>query len=457
VKPRVVVVVCTLLLVACGGGSGSGAPRVADPGTAAPAARAGGDVPAWATYHADAGHTGVDPSSPQLASPHVLWRSPALDGAVYAEPLIAGGRVIAATEGDSVYALDATRGAVVWRTTLGVPEPRSQLPCGDIFPLGITGTPVIDTGAQVVYAVAETVGGHHTLAALDLATGHIRWQRGVDPPGMNAVTEQQRAALVLAGGRVYVAFGGLFGDCGPYHGWVVGVAANGSGPLLDVRVPSGREAGIWASAGPVVDSGGDLIVATGNSESATTFDDGNAVLRLSADLRQLDVWAPADWAALNTTDSDIGSISPAPVGSGLLFQTGKRGIGYLLRAGHLGGVGGQAFAAPVCPGGAYGGTAFSGGLLYVPCRDGLRGVRIGPGTSFSVAWTGPDTGPPILAGGAVWAVGFGQATLHALDPATGRELAQVQVGPTVHFATPASAGGLLVIGSGATIVAVTGV
>jgi outer membrane protein assembly factor BamB len=450
--------VLALLLAACGAAASPGRSPAATPGGALPAATtANGAGAAWATYHADGARSGVDTTSPPLGTPRVLWRSPVLDGDVYAEPLMVGGRVIVATEGDSLYSLDATTGAVVWHAHLGTPVARAELPCGNIFPLGITGTPVVDTAAQLVYAVAETAQGHHTLAAVELAGGRVRWQRSVDPPGMDAITEQQRGALALASGRVYVPFGGLLGDCGGYHGWMVGVAADGSGPLLDFRVPSGREAGIWAAAGPVLDPSGDLLVATGNSESLTTFDGGNAVIRLSPDLRQVDEWAPADWRVLNATDADVGSISPAPVGSGLLFQGGKSGRGYLLRAGHLGGVGGEAFTAEVCPQGSYGGAAFSAPYLYVPCLVGMRALRIGPGASFSIAWTGPATGPPIVAGGAVWAVGFGRSTLFALDPASGAERARIEVGPTVHFATPASLGGLLVVGSGASIVAVAGV
>jgi outer membrane protein assembly factor BamB len=434
-----------VLLAACGAAASPARP----PAATAPAA--------WTTYHADGARSGVDTTSPPLGTPRVLWRSPALDGDVYAEPLLAGGHVIVATEGDSLYSLDARTGAVAWQARLGTPVPRAQLPCGDVFPLGITGTPVIDSTTQLVYAVAETAAGRHTLAAVELGTGRVRWQRGVDPPGMDAITEQQRGALALASGRVYVPFGGLFGDCGDYHGWMVGVAADGGGPLLDFRVPSGREGGIWAPAGPVLDASGDLLVATGNSDALTTVDGGNAVIRLSPDLHPVDQWAPADWRTLNATDADVGSISPAPVGAGLLFQGGKSGRGYLLRAGRLGGVGGEAFAAEVCPQGSYGGAAFSAPYLYVPCLVGMRALRIGPGASFSIAWTGPPTGPPIVAGGAVWAVGFGRSTLFALDPASGAERARIEVGPTVHFATPASLGGLLVVGSGASIVAVAGV
>jgi outer membrane protein assembly factor BamB len=446
-----------VVLAACGATASPAArPPAATPGTVLPAAATA--TAAWTTYHADGSRSGVDTTSPPLGVPRVLWRSPALDGDVYAEPLLAGGHVIVATEGDSLYSLDSRTGAVAWQAHLGTPVPRSQLACGNIFPLGITGTPVIDRASQLVYAVAETTPGIHSLVAVELGSGRVRWQRSVDPPGMSPLTEQQRAALALAGGRVYVAFGGLYGDCGAYHGWVTSAAADGTGPLLDYRVPSTREAGIWAPAGPVIDAAGSVFVSTGNSEAVSTLDGGDSVLRLSPDLHPLDQWAPVDWRVLNTTDADVGSISPAPVGGGLLFQGGKSGRGYLLRSDHLGGAGGEVFAAEVCTGGgAYGGTAFAAPMLYVPCTRGLRALRIGPGASFSVAWTGPATGPPILAGGAVWAIGAGQSTLYALDPATGAERATIEIGPTVHFATPASLGGLLVVGSGASIVAVTGV
>jgi outer membrane protein assembly factor BamB len=459
--PRRVPAVLALLLAACGTAVAPGRPqgRPAHTSRVAPAIPATPAGVAWTTYHQDPTRAGVDTTSPPLGSPRVTWRSPTLDGAVYAEPLIVDGRVIVATEGDSLYSLDAGSGTVVWQARLGAPVSRSQLPCGDISPLGITGTPVVDRAAGLVYAVAEIPPGRHVLSAVELAGGRVRWQRDVDPPGMDPVTEQQRGALALSAGRVVVPVGGLFGDCGDYHGWVVDVDESGGGPLRDFRVPSGRAAGIWASAGAVVDSAGTILVATGNSDSRLTYDDGEAVIRLSPDLRPLDLWAPADWAALNAADLDVGSISPAPVAGGLLFQGGKTGRGYLLRADHLGGIGGEVFSAPVCLRGAFGGTAYAPPLLYVPCRDGLRALRLGPGTTFSPAWTGPATWPPIIAGGAVWGVAAGGSTLYALDPGSGVVRAQVPVGadPSVHFATPASLGGVLVVAAGAQVVAVSGV
>ena len=97
----------------------------------------------WPTYHRDAARTGVAPAAPAAGRLAIAWQRH-LDGAAYGQPLVIGGTVIAATEGDSVYALDRGTGRVRWRVKLGTPVPLSKLPCGDIDPLGITGTAVYD-------------------------------------------------------------------------------------------------------------------------------------------------------------------------------------------------------------------------------------------------------------------------------------------------------------------------
>ena len=111
------------------------------------------------------------------------------------------------------------------------------------------------------------------------------------------------------------------------------------------EVPTTRQGGIWAPPGPVIDDRGQVYVTTGNTESTVTFDDGNAVVRLSPELRQTDVFAPTNWAELNSGDTDLGSVSPTLVPGGLVFQIGKEGVGYLLDGGHLGGIGGQRFSS----------------------------------------------------------------------------------------------------------------
>jgi outer membrane protein assembly factor BamB len=440
-----------VVLAACSQRAASEPPRGEAP-TAPPPSTAGG----WTTYDRDAARSGADPSEPPLGALRRAWTAK-VDGAVYAQPLVSGGRVFIATENDSVYALDAASGRVVWRTHVATPVAGSDLPCGDVDPSGITGTPVVGDGA--VFAVAFVASSrHHELYALDVSTGRVRWHRPVDAAGANPTVEQQRAALVVDGGRVYVAYGGLFGDCGAYHGWVVGVNEDGAGALSSYRVPSTREAGIWAPPGPSLLPSGDLLVATGNSAGSTTFDYGNAVLRLSPALRQVDYFADAAWAALNASDTDLGSMTPLPLSGGLVFQIGKAGVGYLLRADHLGGTGGQTFESPVCTGGAYGGNAYRAPMVFVPCRDALTAIRVG-GNAFTIAWRSSvsNPGPPIVAGGAVWTIALDSGVLTALDPSTGKVLASAAVGSVEHFTSPSTAGGRIYVPAGASVVAFAGV
>ncbi len=410
---------------------------------------------AWITYHRDLSRSGVDPDQPPFVAVRADWVSPTLDGEIYAQPLVRGDQVLVATQGDSVYALGARDGSILWQTNLGTPIPLAELPCGNIDPVGITSTPVLDDANGVLYTVAFLQPAHHELYALDLSTGAIRWHRPVDPPGADPLVQNQRGALALSGGRVYIPYGGRLGDCGMYHGWVVAVNADGTGDLLNYRVPTDRMAGIWAPSGPAVDTAGDVFVATGNGESTTEFDHGNSVIRLSPELTERDFFAPANWADLSALDLDLGSVGPALLPGGLVFQVGKEGIGYLLRASSLGGIGGEAFAAEVCPvAGAFGGTAHAAAMIYVPCTDGLVALRLDAGASFSVAWRSPSffAGPPIVSGGAVWTI-TRAAELVALDAATGAPVFQTALGGVTNFATPASDGGRIFVPAGLEIAA----
>jgi outer membrane protein assembly factor BamB len=368
--------------------------------------------------------------------------------------------VLVATENDSVYALDAAGGDVLWRTNLGQPVPQSTLPCGNIDPTGITGTPVVDTSSSLLYAIAFVQPGRHELVALDTSNGHVRFRRAADPAGVDPLVHQQRAALTISGDRVYWAFGGLFGDCGDYHGVVAGLGLDGGGPMVSYQVPSERAAGIWAPPGPAVDASGDLFVATGNSFSTSGFDGANAVIELSPELGQVDLWAPANWLELNRGDVDLGSIGPTLLPGGLLFQSGKEGVGYLLRRGHLGGIGGELFSAQVCDGGgAFGATATEGSLVYVPCTEGLVAVRVTSGPAFTVAWraSGFQAGPPILAGGAVWTVDFDTGDLLAFDARNGSQVFSASIGSVAHFTAPAAGAGRLYVAATDHVIAFAGV
>ncbi|HEX7543617.1 MAG TPA: PQQ-binding-like beta-propeller repeat protein [Candidatus Limnocylindrales bacterium] len=389
----------------------------------------------WPVYHFDAARSGDYPSFPAFGGSFVGSWSTALDGAVYAEPLVVHGTVIAATEGDSVYAIDPANGAILWRQNLGTPVPLSTLPCGNIDPLGITGTPAYDSVTGSIFAVAEVTGPHHVLFALDSTTGAVKWSRNVDLAGDDPTTHQQRPALAVANGNVYIGFGGLAGDCGQYIGEVVGVPTSGQGATISYRVPTSREGAVWATGGPVIDATGNVYVSVGNGASTTTYDGTDSVLELSPSLQLLSSFAPSTWAADNAGDADLGSLSPVLLPGGWVFIAGKSGTGYVLRQGALGGIGGQVSSSPVCTG--FGGAAYSGDTVYVPCVGSLREVQVGSGGSLTPGWQSSAAGgPPVLGGGAVWSVNTSTGRLVALNPATGATMGSISVGAVPHFASP---------------------
>src|ERR1700690_1232077 len=158
-----------------------------------------------------------------------------ISGNVYAQPLYIeggpGGRamIIAVTESDNVYALDAASGSVIWQRNVGAPVPLSKLLCGNIDPLGITGTPVVDLPSRTLFFDAMTTPDNgttkrHLLYALNVDTGTTNsgWPVDVNATAKSGSTvfsstaQNQRGALGIVGGTLYVPYGGHAGDCGTY-------------------------------------------------------------------------------------------------------------------------------------------------------------------------------------------------------------------------------------------------
>jgi len=288
----------------------------------------------------------------------------AVQGHVYAQPLFfhpATGRalLIVATESNFVYALDAQSGQVVWRTGLGPPVPRSALPCGNIDPVGVTGTPAIDPRTGVVYLASLSRNLDRPLQrifALSLKDGSIvpGWpldvgaEFGKQKLAFSERTQQQRGALLLLGGALYVPYGGAWGDCGRYRGTVVQIET--ASPKLDgVWQTRANGGGIWAVGGPSSD-GVSIFVTTGNTFDAKDWSDGEAILRLKPGLARSsdprDFFTPSNWQRLDETDTDLGGTGALPIDiftggppAARVMAFGKDGNAYLTERANLGGVG----------------------------------------------------------------------------------------------------------------------
>jgi hypothetical protein len=290
-----------------------------------------------------------------------------LNGNIYAQPLYwrpAGARiglVIAATESNSVYALNEFTGGVVWQQQLGTSVPLSELRCGNIDPMGITGTPTIDPNAQVLYLDALTKTGsgpRHMVYALSLSDGSVLpgWPVDVEAQltasgaQFSSLVQGERSALLFFNNSLYVNYGGDAGDCGSYFGTVVQIDPN-SAAITENWQTRARGGGIWAQGG-ISGDGQSLYVTTGNTFGASTWSDGEAIIRLRPGLehssRTMDYFAPSNWQDLDNTDRDLGGTEALPIdifsGGAWVHRVlafGKDGNAYLVDRANLGGIGGQ--------------------------------------------------------------------------------------------------------------------
>src|SRR5213079_3699260 len=199
-----------------------------------------------------------------------------ISGNVYAQPLyIEGGpkgpMVIAVTESNNVYALDATTGLPIWsRTDIGTPV--SNTPCGGFNPTGITGTPVVDLASRRLFFDALINGSptKHFIYSLNVDTGETNpgWPVDVNATATyNGMTfesrvQEERGGLALVDGIVYVSYSGYSGDCDNYHGWVVGVDI--SNTSVSAWATTAIGGGIWGHGG-VASNGTNMFVVTGNT------------------------------------------------------------------------------------------------------------------------------------------------------------------------------------------------
>jgi outer membrane protein assembly factor BamB len=327
------------------------------------------------TQHNDNARTGVNLQETTLTPANVngtgfgMLFKRLLDDQLYTQPLVvtgvmAGGGtrdiVYVTTVNNSVYAFDANDAEAllpIWHVNFGTPADvhSTGFGCLDINgKMGIIGTPVIDKARGVLYVVALTRAGAASgpltgftqrLHALDLATGADLPESPVviKAEGFNALMQNQRPALMLANGMVYVGYASHC-DKEPYHGFLMAYDAK---TLARVSVlntsPTGSEASIWQSGqGPAADADGNVYVVTGNGSWDGVRNFSETFMKLTPHLKLLDWFTPTNHFALDKRDDDLDSSGATLIpATHLVVGGGKQGVLYTLDTRNLGHLGDQ--------------------------------------------------------------------------------------------------------------------
>lgn len=342
------------------------------------------------TYHYDNGRTGWDNDERILTQQNVnsgsfgLLQTVALDDQVDVQPLLIPNEttttgtspgkhdvVYVATESNTVYAIDAASGAVLFSHNLGSPVP-TPLNCNNNGPnVGIDGTPVIDKHANVMYVIDYTMQGSqqayyiHELSLSNLTdvvtpvlvTGSHELSDGTTYT-FAARYQRQRPALLESNGKVYAGFGSFCDfSASKSRGWLLGWQAGSLTPLAanrlnDVLASSQHNfflSSIWMSGyGLAADPAGDVYFVTGNSDpSGTSYNSvtniAETVAKVSPDLTQLlSFFTPSDVGDLDEGDTDFGSggvvvLPKSASRTPLAAAAGKEGTMFLMHQKNLGG------------------------------------------------------------------------------------------------------------------------
>jgi hypothetical protein len=449
------------------------------------------------------------------ATMHVdtTFANTAIMGPVYAQPLYLGGAgssqpdmVVVATAQNRVYMLKATDGTEAFPNIQLDAPVTTQLDINNgnrpLLPFGVVGTPTIDSATRTLYAnaavnVSSTI--RHRIHAVDLTTGMKKsggWPVVVETAAKNAengafvpTNQNQRAALALVGGRVFVPYGGHIGDADDYHGWVVGVSTT---TPTDVKAWSTRApcGGIWGTSG-IASDGTSVFFTTGNTKAnanggfsaPATYGDGEAIYKLGNSLARTttasDFWVPSNWSSLDTSDTDVSGSGvvlfdvPGATPSALILLLAKDGNAYLINRTSMGGMSAspvatrkvatgtiiQAAAVYTTSMGTY--FVFRGGVSGCPTgmTGGLMAVKVSAASppAMTPAWCGGPTqaSNPIVsmsnaqgADAIVWVVGT-NGQVNALNADTGAPIltSPVATSATKGHQSPIVANGRLIVGT----------
>ena len=422
----------------------------------------GGEWPFYGrdlTNSRDGGASG--PSYNEVPTLAPVWSFSSADGDFTGTPVISGGKLVAASGGGSVFALDAASGKQLWTKDLGGP---------------INGTAAIAGGS--VYVPLATPGAP-SLAALDLATGALRWKARLDdqknadvfgspvvwdPGAAKAKAKKRpracrkrryrrrhrkrcRPAPAPSTATVYMGTSAEYGEVNDPNvntrGSVVAVdAKSGAIRWKTYVVPPGHDGGaVWNT--PAIDtSTGRLYVGTGNAYHAPAADTTDAVLALDARTGTIvghrqatagDVWNGTEGRA-NGPDYDFGaSLNLVQAGDGrkLVGAGQKSGVYWTFDRSTLEPVWSATTGAGVpSVGGIVGSTASDGHRIYGPDTPG--GEVWALDLAGNGAWVSTDGGPlhfsPVsVANGVVYSTDM-SGHLTARDATTGVVLAKLPLG-----------------------------
>jgi mono/diheme cytochrome c family protein len=354
------------------------------------------------TQHNDNARTGANlcetvltPAKVNVRNFGLLFRH-VVDDQVFAQPLYAPNVAIAAARhnvvfvasaANSLYAFDADRDAPsYWKVSLGPPGSVEQhhFWCLDIVGnMGIIGTPVIDPSTGTLYVVALTFEGNgfaQRLHALDIATGEERPGSpvAVTADGFDPILENQRPALLLSSGSLYVGYSSHC-DVGPYHGFLFRFDPRTLERQGVLNLSPGAEGNsIWQSGqGPAADTDGSIYFVTSNGTWDGRLNLSDSFMRVDAKLNVRDWFTPTNFEELDKRDADLNSSGAMLIpGTHEVMGAGKQGIVYLvdrLNLGHLGDEHAvqhfQAAKGEINGGAVYWKSAVKGGLVYLWGQD----------------------------------------------------------------------------------------
>src|SRR5215467_5187109 len=343
-------------------------------------------------------------------------------GNVYAQPLYIekGGAkavIIAVTESNNVYALDAAKGSIIWQRNVGEPVSADDLICTKLDPMGITGTPIVDLASRALFfdAMITPDGGQtkkHLLFSLNVDTGDVNlgWPIDVEATAsyngvdFTAAIQQQRPALGIVGGILYVGYGSM-ADCSMFHGWLIGVPIDNPESVTAWAAATDTHGGSIWGVGGIASDGKNPFVTTGNTFSPPNWQDGEAVIRFQPGPifsgSPVDYWVPENWLDLDAFDNDLGGSGPLLVDvpdatpSHLVVALGKDRNAYLLNRDNLGGI-----SAPIASSQVASAVILQAGVTYRTKQSTYVALRANnDGNTVLTTFRITASDPPTIAGG----------------------------------------------------------